>query len=149
MKPLEKAVKNPKNQVCAKKYQKDSFAICDQIFPRVLPFYVAAADLAVPNYIYVVPCMFFLRPLAIQVLSSNGRVKLVLWTDWAMYHSPCVVARGFVGMLGILADTGCNLLVAGLTCVGRQINCCKPEPATTTKLAGDGTKSWFSLLRVG
>ena len=33
--------------------------------------------------IYCVQCMSFLRPLVIQVLYSNGRVKPVLWTDWA------------------------------------------------------------------
>ena len=33
--------------------------------------------------------MIFLRPLVIEVLYSNGRVKLVLWTDWVSSFSWC------------------------------------------------------------
>ena len=58
-KPHEKSVKNPKNQVCAKKYKKDGFAICDHFFPRMLPFFVTAADLAVRNYLLCSMYEFF------------------------------------------------------------------------------------------
>ena len=83
-KPREKAVKNPQNQdnqVCARNAKRMALRFCDQFLSWVLPLYVDAADLTVRKFRFF-QCMSFLRPLVILVLYSNGRVKLVLWTDW-------------------------------------------------------------------
>ena len=89
-KPREKAVKNiekPSKSGLCKTCKKNGFAILWSIFLISAPALYGCCWSYGAFFFFKV--MIFLRPLVIEVLYSNGRVKLVLWTDWVSSFSWC------------------------------------------------------------